>query len=143
MVFDDLQAVSPLPLLSIVETSARFASESGLQTVGLLGTRFTMEGRFYPEVFGRHGITVLAPAPADLDYVHAKYTTELIAGEFRAETRDGVMAVVGRLKHAGAQGVILGGTELPLLLRDSGDCGVPLVDTTRIHVRQAVAALLA
>jgi len=142
IVFDELSRLSPIPLLSIVEAAGDAAAELRLQSVGILGTRSTMQGRFYSEVFARRGIAVRPPAPEDLTYVHEKYVTELVNGSFRSETREGLMRVIGRLKGAGAQGILLAGTELPLLLRDVPDMGVPLLDTTQIHVRRAVAELL-
>jgi aspartate racemase len=142
IVFEELSGVSSIPLLSIVEAVGRATQDLGLKTVGLLGTRFTMQGRFYPEVLAKRGIAVRAPSPDDMAYVHEKYMSELVQGGFRAETREGVLAVIERLRRGGADGVLLAGTELPLLLRGSGDCGVPLLDTTRIHVSRAVAELL-
>lgn len=142
IVFEELSRGSPIPLLSIVEAACAATQELGLRAVGLLGTRFTMQGRFYPEVFTRGGIAVLAPTSDDMTYVHDKYMGELVHGDFRADTREGVMAVIERLKREGAEGVLLAGTELPLLLRGTEDCGIPLLDTTRIHVRRAVAELL-
>jgi len=141
LVFPDLARRSPIPLLSIVEAAAAATEEQGLRTVGLLGTRFTMEGRFYPEVFARRGIAVHAPSSEDRNYLHDTYMRELISGDFRAETRARFLAVVERLKHEGAEGVLLAGTEIPLLLRDSSSA-IPLLDTTRIHVVRAVAAML-
>lgn len=143
IVFDELSQASPIPLISIVETAAQAVEELGLKSVGLLGTRYTMLGRFYPDVFSRRGIAVRPPSPADLDYVHTKYMDELLQEDFRSETREGIHGVIERLKQAGVGGVLLAGTELTLLLRDSGDRGVPLLDTIRIHVRRAVAELLA
>jgi aspartate racemase len=143
IVFDQLSRISPIPLLSIVEAASEATAELGLTTVGILGTRFTMEGRFYPEVFARRGIAVRPPPPGDLTYVHEKYVTELVDGNFRPETRAGVLQVIARLKSEGAEGVVLAGTELPLLLRGAPDMGVSFLDTTRIHVRRAVAELLA
>jgi aspartate racemase len=142
IVFEELSRVSPLPLISIVEAAREAAAALGLRAVGLLGTRFTMEGGFYPKVFGRHGITVLAPSPPDIAYVHDRYIGELVAGEYRAETREGMLAVIDRLRKGGAEGVLLAGTELPLLLREGAASSLPLLDTTRIHVARAVAELL-
>ena len=142
IVFDDLRRRSPLPLLSIVEASAAAATRAGATRVGLLGTRFTMQGRFYPEVFARRGIAVRAPAPDDLEWVHARYMGELLAGDFREETRRGFLAVIARLREDGADAVVLAGTELPLLLRDAPDAGVPLLDTTDIHVRRVIREML-
>jgi aspartate racemase len=142
IVFEELAQQSPIPLLSIVEAACEAAHGLGLHTVGILGTRFTMGGRFYPEVFGRRGITVLAPTSDDQEYVHDKYMGELIPGDFRPETREAFGAIIERLRQNGAEGVLLAGTELPLLLRDAAGCGVQLLDTTRVHVDRAVKELL-
>jgi aspartate racemase len=142
IVFNELAQASPIPLLSIVEAASDVAQGLGLRTIGLLGTRFTMEGRFYPEVFARRGITVLAPRPDDQEYIHDRYMRELIPGDFRPETRAAFLAIVEGLEQEGAEGVLLAGTELPLLLRGSVDCAIPLLDTTRIHVDRAVTELL-
>ncbi len=143
IVFEELLRVSPLPLLSIVEATCQATEGLGLRTVGLVGIRFTMEGRFYPEVFARRGIVVRRPPPDDMAYVHEKYMSELVLGDFRAATQEGVLAVIERLQRQGAEAVILAGTELPLLLRGEGAASLPLLDTTRIHVRRAVEELLA
>lgn len=142
IVFEELSQRSPIPLLSIVEAASEAAQALGLRKVGLLGTRFTMEGGFYPQVFARRGIAVQSPTSDDRSYVHEKYMRELIPGEFRPETRDGFIAIINRLQEDGAAGVLLAGTELSLLLRDADGCGVPLLDTTRIHVHRAIAELL-
>ncbi len=114
----------------------------GLRTVGLLGTRFTMQGRFYPDVFSREGIELVAPELDDQAYIHDKYMSELIAGIFLSETRESLLAIVDRLRErTGIQGVILGGTELPLILRAPGK-DLAFLDTTRIHVERAVAEML-
>ena len=143
LVFDELVPRSPLPLLSIVEAAAREAQRLGHRQLGLLGTRFTMEGGFYPTVFARYGLTVATPAPDDQIYVHTRYFAELANGQYRPETRAGFEAVVARLvATAGIDGVILGGTEIPLLFRDGSALPVPALDTTAIHVAEAVAALV-
>jgi aspartate racemase len=142
IVFEALSVACSIPLLSIVEAACEAAREMSLTKLGLLGTRFTMRGRFYHEVFGRHGITLRAPAANDLAYVHEKYMGELVRGDFRADTREGILGVIDRLVQEGADGILLAGTELPLLLRGTRDPGVPLLDTTRIHVRRAVTELL-
>jgi aspartate racemase len=107
------------------------------------GTRFTMQGTFYSKVFSREGIDLIVPELDDQEYIHAKYMNELVPGEFLPETRTGLLAVVDRLKTArGIDGVILAGTELPLILRDSAHNGIPLIDTMRIHAEAAVAEML-
>ena len=143
LVFDDLQQASPIPLISIVEATARAAEARGLERLALLGTRFTMEGGFYQEAFRQRGLTVVVPAPAEREFVHDHYMTELVAGVFRRETRDAVLAIVERIRRDDRlEGVILGGTELPLLLRDADPAPIPFLDTTAIHVDAAVAKLL-
>lgn len=139
LVFDDVQRRASIPLVSIVAATCEAAEALGLKRVGLLGTRFTMEGRFYPDHFATRGIAVIAPEPDDLAYVHAKYVEELVPGTFHAETRDGVVRVMDRMREREQiDGVILGGTELPLLLRGVA-YPLPMLDTTRIHVAAAVA----
>jgi aspartate racemase len=143
VVFDRLARASAIPLLSIVEAAYEAASSQRLTRVGLLGTLFTMQSTMYPSVFTRRGIAVVVPDAVDQEYVHGKYMGELVRGEYRPETRAGVVAVIDRLRSAhGIDGVILGGTELPLLLRDAGDVGVPLLDTGRIHVEAALDQML-
>lgn len=143
MVFDEVAARSPLPLLSIVEETARVAADLGIRTVGLLGARYTMEADFYPAVLARHGVAVVVPAPADRVWVHERYFAELVEGQFLDATRDGMVEVIERMRASGGiEAVILGGTELPLLFRDGPAPAVPLLDTTSIHVEAAVARLL-
>ena len=142
IVFDDLAARSPVPMVSIVETCAREACRRGFSRVALLGTRFTMDAGFYPEVFGRHGIEVIAPADGDRTWVHARYIGELLAGNFREQTREEFLALIARLRdEAGIEGVVLGGTELPLLLPSPVLADVPALDTTALHVAAIVRRL--
>ena len=144
VVFDDLRARSPIPLVSIVESACAAAQSLGLTRLGLFGTRFTMQGRFYPQVFEKAGITLVVPQADDQTYIHAKYMGELVNGVFLPETREHLLAIVDRLIATEAiQGLILGGTELPLILRDSAGRGIPFLDTTRIHVASAVEQMLA
>ena len=144
LVFEEVRSRAPIPLISIVEAACAAAEAQGLTRVGLLGTRFTMQARFYPDVFARAGISVVAPDADEQRWVHDRYVSELIPAIFRPETRERMLALVGRMKaRDGIDGVILGGTELPLLLRDTGGSGIPLLDTTRIHAERAVAHMLA
>jgi aspartate racemase len=142
MVFDALRAGSPIPLISIVEATRDAALVGGFQRLGLFGTRFTMQATFFFDVFNRAGMTLFVPDDDDQTFIHDKYMNELGLGIFRDETRDRMLAI-GRdlVDRHGIQALILGGTELPLLLRDA-TIGVPLLDTTRIHVASAVAELL-
>lgn len=142
IVFDDLAARSPVPLVSIVEVCAREARRRGLGRLALLGTRFTMEASFYPTVCARHGIVVVPPNDAERTWLHERYVGELLRGEFRDDTRQKVISLVGRLRaEEGIDGVILGGTELPLLLPERVIAGVPALDTTALHVAAIVERL--
>ena len=143
IVFDQLRARSPIPLISIVESACDAVQALGIKRIGLLGTRFTMQGRFYPAVFSRAGINLIVPDETEQNYVHEKYMGELLNNIFLPKTREGLLAIVDRMKNRDCvEAVILGGTELPLILRDAGDKGIPLLDTTRIHVERIVEELL-
>jgi aspartate racemase len=142
VVFDDLVARSAIPLVSIVEACAEEARRRRLRRLGLLGTRFTMEGSFYPEVFARLGMAIVAPTDEERVWIHDRYVGQLLKGEFRDETRDGVKSVIRRLREeANIDGVILGGTELTLLLSDVTVEGIPALDTTALHVAAIVERL--
>ena len=142
IVFDELAAQSSVPLLSIVEVCAEEARERGLRRLALLGTRFTMEAQFYPTVFARYDMAVVPPNAADRAWVHARYVGELLKGDFREETRREFVALVGRLRdEERIDGVILGGTELPLLISTPVIADVPALDTTALHVAALVKRL--
>jgi aspartate racemase len=135
IVFGDIARRSPIPLVSIVEATCAEAKRQQLTHLGLFGTRFTMHGRFYPDVFTREGLQLTVPTAEEQDYVHDKYINELIPGKFLPETRDGLLAIATRMKKQdGIQALVLGGTELPLILTDSSLLGIPFLDTTQIHV---------
>jgi aspartate racemase len=143
IVFDQLRERSRLPLVSIVESACERVQALGFKTVGLLGTRYTMQASFYPNVFARAGISVITPKPEEQSYIHDKYLGELLNNQFLPETRFGILQIVDRLRqHEAAEGVILGGTELPLLLTGEQHNGIPLLDTTRIHVDVLLRHLL-
>lgn len=142
IVFDELVARSPVPLISIVEVCAEEARRRGLHRLLLLGTRFTMEAPFYPAVCARYGVAVVTPGDADRSWVHERYVGELLRGDFRDETRQAFIALVGRLRgEHQLDGVILGGTELPLLLTAPDIAGLPALDTTALHVAAIVERL--
>lgn len=144
VIFDDLRRQSTIPLISIVEATCAAAKARGMKRVGLLGTRFTMQGRFYSDVFDREGITLVTPLTGEQDYVHDKYLNELIDGIFLPETKEGLLAIVERMSTQDRiEGLILGGTELPLILRAEKHGEVPFLDTTKLHVAEIVARLLA
>lgn len=143
LVFDELAARSPLPLISIVQATCDYAKAQNYKILGLFGTRSTAQGGFYQRVFAKSGIEVIVPGPEELDYVHEKYVSELVKGLFLPQTRDGLLAIAASMKQRHKiDGLILGGTELPLLLKDSSAAGIPLLDTTRIHVTAALERML-
>jgi aspartate racemase len=143
LVFDELQAVSPIPLISIVRATCQRADEVGLKRVGLFGTRFTMQGRFYDREFEKRGMVVVLPADDDQGYIHEKYMTELVNGVILKETKAELLRIVNRLKRdQKIQGLVLGGTELPLILKDGDDPEIPFLDTTAIHVQSIIEQLL-
>ncbi len=143
IVFEELNQRSPIPLISIVEVTCQAVKALGLQNVGLIGTRFTMQGGFYSKVFSRHGIALIVPKPEEQDYIHDKYMSELVNGEAVLQTRTQILKIVERmLMEDGIQGLILGGTELPLILKEDGYRGIPFFDTTKIHVESAVERMM-
>ena len=143
IVFDEVASKSSLPLISIVEATCAAAKARNLKRLALFGTRYTMRAIFYPKVFSREGIELVVPKRDDQDYIHDKYMNELVLGQFLPETRAGLLAIVDRMKaKSDIDGVILAGTELPLILRDETHSGIPLLDTTKIHCEAAVAEML-
>src|SRR6266576_1568778 len=143
IVFDELAPKSPIPLISIVEATCAAAKARGLKKLALFGTRFTMQGTFYPKVFSHEGIELFMPDAKEQAYLHDKYLNELVPGKFLSETRAGLLAIVDRMKaKSNIDGVILAGTELPLILRDADHNGIPFLNTTKIHVEAAVTEML-
>jgi aspartate racemase len=143
IVFDEIAPKSPIPLISIVEATCAAAKMQNLKRLALLGTRYTMRATFYSKVFARDSIELVVPDSRDQAYIHDKYMNELVPGKFLLETRAGLLAVVDRMKTTNEiEGVILAGTELPLILRDSIHNGMPFLDTTKIHVEVAVNEML-
>jgi aspartate racemase len=142
VVFDEVQERSPIPLVSIVTATRDVVRAAGWTRPALFGTRYTMGGHFYQNVFARAGIEIVLPDEADQAYIHDKYMTELIRTQFLDATRDGLTAIVARMStQKSIDAVILCGTELPLVLRGREAAGVPLVDTTQVHARAAVDRL--
>lgn len=142
VVFDQLAARSPVPMLSIVEVCADEAERRGLRRLALLGTRFTMEGQLYPGTFGKRDMKVVVPSEAEQAWVHEKYIGELLKGDFRDDTRTKFIALVIRLRDEDdVEAIILGGTELPLLLKSDTIADLPVLDTTELHVAAIVDRL--
>ncbi len=132
-----IEAAVTIPLLHIADPTAAAVKRAGLGTVGLLGTRFTMEQDFYRgRLTAQHGLTVVVPDAADREIVHRVIYDELCRGDIRAESRAQYREIMRRLVETGAEGIILGCTEIALLVGPD-DAPVPLFDTTRLHARSA------
>jgi len=139
IVFSELHP--SIPLISIVEAARDHANARGLKRLGLFGTKFTMRGRFYPEVFAP--MQIVRPSDNEQDFIHDRYLGELVPGIRNPETREALLRILDRMKdEEQIDALILGGTELPLILGDASHNGVPLLDTTRIHVAKALDHLV-
>jgi aspartate racemase len=139
---EEIQAGIKIPLLHIADAAARQILDAGLHQVGLLGTRFTMEKDFYRgRLRKKYGLQVLIPDESDRELVHRVIYDELVQGLIRDESRAAYQEVIFRLQESGAEGVILGCTEIGSLIKE-GDVPLPVFDTMGIHARAAVAAAL-
>ncbi|GAC1036365.1 aspartate/glutamate racemase family protein [Pseudomonas sp. No.117] len=139
----ELEAATPLPLLHIADPTGAAIRAQGLQNVGLLGTAFTMEQAFYRQrLTETFGLQVLVPAPARRQTVHRIIYEELVRGEIRADSREAYRGIIAELVAQGAEAIVLGCTEIMLLV-DQSDSAVPLFDTTRLHALAAVDWALA
>jgi len=137
----DVERETGLPLIHIAAETAAEIKRHGLDCVALLGTKQTMELDFFKSKLKNAGIRELIPGEADREYVHNTIFDELGRGEFKDETRNRFVSIIEGLQKQGAQGVILGCTEFPLLVRPS-DVSIPTFDTTRIHAEAAVEWML-
>jgi len=139
LVFDELQQGARIPLLSIVEATADAATKVGLRRLALFGTRFTMQAALFPEAFARRGMIIVVPNEKEQEFIHAKYMGELFVGAILDETRAALVDIVATMKQRdNVDGLILGGTELSLILREPTAAGLPVLDTTQIHVETAL-----
>ena len=137
-VADDIQANVDIPLLHFADATAQLVRDSGIQKIGLLGTRFTMEEEFYKgRLFQKYGLNVSVPNAQERETVHRVIYDELVIGEIRQHSKEQYIGIIERMVNQGAEGVILGCTEIRLLIHNK-DSQVPLFDTTRIHAEAAV-----
>jgi len=144
IVFDQVRERSPIPLISIVEATCEAAAKLKLKKIALFGTRFTMQGRFYPDVFAKAGITLVVPKADEQEYIHDKYMNDLVNGIILPETRERLLRILDKMKERDrVEGLILGGTELSLIIKDTEHHGMLILDTTRTHVNEIVTQLLA
>ena len=139
IVFNEIAARSPIPLLSIAEETGRVARKLGFSTVGLFGIKFTMQADFYSNVLStKYGISVVTPEKADQEYIHSKIMTELVNSCIVEETRQELSRIARIMVDKESIGaLILGCTELPLILSEE-IVGIPILDTTRIHAEAAL-----
>ena len=139
----EMQAAIQIPLLHIADAAGKAIQAQGLQTVALLGTKFTMEGDFYRQrLHEKFGLDVLIPDAADREIVHNTIYDELVKGVLNPASRQAFLKIITKLQAQGAQGVVLGCTEIPLLVKQA-DVDIPVFDTTRIHAEAAAAWALA
>ena len=135
---DSVQAHIQIPLLHIADATAGKIKEQGFQTVGLLGTKFTMEEGFYKNRLSeKYGLNVLIPDENERNLIHRVIYEELCRGEIKQTSKEHYLTIIQQLAQQGAEGIILGCTEIPLLIK-AEDCQIPLLDTTRIHAEAAV-----
>ena len=142
IVFDKLKEQSPIPLISIVEATCEEAKLRGLKKIGLLGTIFTMTGEFFKAPFVKNGIQIIVPTENEIELVNDKISTELELGIVKEETLLFFQKVISRMKDEdGIEAIVLGCTELPLLLNDEVS-PVPCLDTMQIHVRSIIKTIV-
>jgi len=143
LAFEHIDPPAPIGLLHIIDAARDAAVAAGHRRLGIIGTRFVTQSRLYPDRFEPVGIEIVTPSPDEQDTVHAIYLGELVEGVLRDESRDRLVAVIAALRdRSGVDGIILGGTELALILTEPTYADVPILDTARIHVDAAVDWLL-
>jgi len=137
-VAEDIQANVKIPLLHIADATAQLVKDSGIQKIGLLGTRFTMEEEFYKgRLSQKYGLSVIVPNAQEREIVHRVIYDELVVGKIQQHSKEQYIGIIEQMVSLGAEGVILGCTEIGLLVHQK-DSRVPLFDTTRIHAEAAV-----
>jgi aspartate racemase len=134
---DTIQGAITIPLIHVAEVTAAAVGRKSLKKVALLGTKFTMELDFYPQTLLKHGIATIIPDDVDRDYIHNTIYNELGKGNFSAEIKARYQHIIQKLVQQGAEGVILGCTEIPLLIKQA-DSSIPVFDTTLIHASAGV-----
>jgi len=140
---EEVQKQIDIPILHIADATAEAIKRKGLTKIGLLGTRFTMEEQFYRgRLESKHGLTVIIPSEDDREIIHRVIYDELRLGEIKSTSKEKYAAIIDKLIQAGAQGIILGCTEISLLV-DAVQSAVPIFDTTLIHATTAVDYALA
>lgn len=134
---DTIQSAVTIPVIHIAEEVALSIKEKGLSRVALLGTRYTMQLDFYKDKLAAKGISTIIPDEAEIETINTAIYTEMGKGIFTPSTKTKFLEIIRRLTNEGAEGIILGCTEIPILIKQE-DCAVPVFDTTRIHSQAAV-----
>jgi aspartate racemase len=134
---DEVQAAIKIPVIHIAEAVAKAILKKGLKKVGLLGTRYTMQLGFYTDHLAKHGIETIIPEQEDVDYLNYTIYNEFSRSLFLPGTKAGYLKVISKLKVRGAEGIILGCTEIPILIKQE-DISVPVFDTAKIHAKAGV-----
>lgn len=143
IVFDNLADKIKIPLISIVEETCKVINDKNIKRVGLLGTKFTMTSGFYNKVADKYGIEIVIPEIKNQDYIHEKYMTELLINKIVPETKEHLIQIVRTLKKENLiDGLVLAGTELPLILNQSDLDDIEILDTTKIHVESIVSKMI-
>jgi aspartate racemase len=143
LVFENVQKRATIPMISIVQATRDHARALGLKRLGLFGTGFTMRARMFPDAFARAGLELVVPNESEQAFIHGKYINELLKNHFLPESRAAIIEIIERMrKNERIEALVLAGTELPLLLRGAEPEGLPFLDTTLIHVRAAVDAIV-
>ncbi len=143
IVFDRIAKRINIPLISIVEETCKVVNAEKLQRVGLFGTKFTMTNGFYDKVAEKYGIDMIIPTMEYQNFIHDKYMTELLFNNVVPETKKQFLKIVKELqKKESIEGLILGGTELPLILKQADFEGIKIFDTTKIHVESIVSKMI-
>jgi aspartate racemase len=137
MVVNEVRLAVHIPVLSLLDVVAGAVDERGFKTVGLLGTRYTMEQAFFPKALSARGIRTLVPEGEERQYINRVIYDELVKGIIKPESRQGFIEIIQRLGQRGAEGVILGCTEIPLLVSEA-DSWLPLFNTTTLHAEAAL-----
>lgn len=136
-VFEQVQSKLTLPLINIINTTASEAKQNGVTKVALLGTKFTMQENFYIKGLEKNGLCALVPSIEDQEIIHRIIVEELVCGIILDNSKSEYLRIINKLKEEGANGVILGCTEIPLLIKQS-DCDIPVIDTATIHTEEAL-----
>ena len=136
-VFAQVQQKTALPLLNLIDVTAAEVSKKNIQRIGLLGTKYTMSEDFYRVGLEAHNLAVLVPCAEDQEIIHKIIVEELVRGKILPQSKSAYLNIIKKLKQQGAQGVILGCTEIPLLIKQH-DCDIPVIDTATIHAQAAL-----